>query len=340
MPKIYRGIIVLISIVGSVGIFLLFLWAFEGEKENGLQKVSEREPLAQQIQKQEEMVSMSEETEKTKASIVFGGDVMLDRYIRGIAERDGYSTLLEGETDILLESDGVVINLEGPITENPSISMGSPIGSRNNYYFTFSPESVDFLLENNMTIAHVGNNHIYNFDKEGLESTQKYLENAGIGYFGALEDLPERYVLRQTINDIDISLVSHNEFSKVRPEKIRELILEERRWADFVVVYAHWGVEYDTTPTQTQREIAYSYIESGADILIGSHPHVVQEIQEHQGKKIYYSLGNFVFDQYFSEGVKNGLLLKVTFPSEGELHIEEIPVTLSPSGKTHIGNIK
>lgn len=346
MSELFIKTLAVIGVLGVIG--LLFLWFFSTP---GLGQGEVREAQQEEIQKtfegregegnkEEKEITLTEMSRPTSASLVFGGDVMLDRYIRTIAERNEYETLLEGNTDILPESDAVVINLEGPITENPSRSMGSAIGSRENYYFTFAPESVNFLLSHNMTIAHLGNNHIYNFGAEGLASTQKYLEDAEIAYFGALKDLPKRNALRQTINGIDISLISHNEFSEIRSERILELIREERDWADFVVLYAHWGVEYKTTPTQAQRQIAHSYIDSGADIVIGSHPHVVQEIEEYKGKKIYYSLGNFIFDQYFSEEVRNGLLLEITFTSEGKLHTEEIPVTLSPSGKTHIGNIQ
>ncbi|NCS97807.1 MAG: CapA family protein, partial [Candidatus Pacebacteria bacterium] len=76
------------------------------------------------------------------------------------------------------------------------------------------------------------------------------------------------------------------------------------------------------------------FVAAGADIIIGSHPHVVQQHESINGVPVYYSLGNFVFDQYFEENVRRGLLLKVTFKKGSPITIEEQPIYLEGTGKT------
>jgi len=81
-------------------------------------------------------------------------------------------------------------------------------------------------------------------------------------------------------------------------------------------VYTHWGVEYSPA-TDSEKKLAHEFIDAGAEIVIGSHPHVVQEHEVYKGKNIYYSLGNLIFDQYFSDAVDHGLTLQV--PIAGSL---------------------
>jgi len=87
--------------------------------------------------------------------------------------------------------------------------------------------------------------------------------------------------------------------------------------------------------------LAHQLIDEGADLVIGSHPHVVQGIENYQGKKIYYSLGNFVFDQYFEEAVKNGLLVEARIdPNSGQLSFEDYPIRISKTGETELQESK
>ena len=86
--------------------------------------------------------------------------------------------------------------------------------------------------------------------------------------------------------------------------------------SDLIIVIAHWGNEYQTTINQTLQTMAYSFIDLGADLVIGSHPHVVQPQEVYKNKTIYYSLGNFVYDQYFSPETQKGLLVEVDINSQ------------------------
>ena len=107
-----------------------------------------------------------------------------------------------------------------------------------------------------------------------------------------------------------------------------------RAAGEIPIVYAHWGIEYATTSPEYVRELARSFIDAGAELVVGSHPHVVEESEIYKGNTIYYSLGNFIFDQYFSEDVRNGLLLEAVFNSSGVAAIKEIPIKLEHDRRT------
>ena len=325
--------------------FVVFLFMFSAlflggilsswrERENlknvGLSEYVQVESFSQ------ERVDTPEEN-PSRASIVFTGDVMLDRYIRTVARKIGYTSLLEDRGNILKEADAVVINLEGPITDNPSRSEGSAIGSRDNYYFTFEPKSIDFLLENAINIIHLGNNHIDNFGTEGISQTQDYLEKYSLEYFGAVHTLPEKIVLQKTLQGMQFSFVSYNQFSSISGDHIALVIKKEKEMSDFVVVYTHWGQEYKTISDQKQKDLAHNFIDAGADVIIGSHPHVIQEKEVYKGKTIYYSLGNFIFDQYFDASVKKGLVVRATFDAkESSIVFEEFIADISSQGITKL----
>lgn len=111
------------------------------------------------------------------------------------------------------------------------------------------------------------------------------------------------------------------------------MIFAEKNLGNVVVVYTHWGEEY-VPRTEKMKTLARQFVDAGASLVVGSHPHVVQESERYSDQYIYYSLGNFVFDQYFSDAVRNGLLLEVTFDPSGVESIKEIPIVLHPDGRT------
>lgn len=307
---------------------------FSLEMFSDTQKISEHEYAYQN------MDPVNEKVEDTMtASITFAGDAMFDRHIRMIAQKNGYDSLLNDSLGIFSQSDMTIINLEGPITTNVSRSLGSAIGSRDNYYFTFSPEILPFLKKNTMSLLHLGNNHIFNFGEEGLQETQKFLKDSDLGYFGSLSPSLEGSIYRKQMQGVSFSFISYNQFSSVSSAHIAEYIQKEQQQSDFVVVYTHWGEEYKTISNQKQRDIAHTFIDSGADVIIGSHPHVIQEKEIYKGKTIYYSLGNFIFDQYFSEQTKKGLIVRVLFDKKNNtISFEEFSVSLNVSGVSTIGD--
>jgi poly-gamma-glutamate synthesis protein (capsule biosynthesis protein) len=270
--------------------------------------------------------------------ILFGGDMMFDRYIRQMATQGGYGTVFSELASLIDAHDCVIANVEGPITDNPSVSVFSEIGTPENYRFTFDPIVASVLADNNFCLTNIGNNHIGNFGPDGVISTKRYLNEAGVGYFGDTHTLDEdRYIVYE-INDVRLGLVNYNAFVPDADEHaIQDLQSVLGKNVDFVIVYTHWGNEYEQSPQQEEIELAHRFIDAGADLIIGSHPHVVQSVEEYNGKMIYYSLGNFIFDQYFSRDTQRGLLVSVTLDvGDRTLMFEDHDIELLPTGKVQL----
>jgi poly-gamma-glutamate synthesis protein (capsule biosynthesis protein) len=272
--------------------------------------------------------------EEERATILFAGDMMFDRTIRIAMREEGDDHVFSCLPASLWNQDLIVANLEGPITTNRSTSEGSAPGSAENFSFTFSTSTATLLARHNIRLVNLGNNHILNFGNDGAAETLVWLKAAGVDYFGdPLAPSEDSRVARREVGGIPFSFVSWSDWTGGKEEDVLRQISAERAMGRMVVVYTHWGDEY-VPPNARVRALAKRFVDAGAEIVIGSHPHVVLEKETYQGKEIYYSLGNFVFDQYFTEEVRTGLLVRVIFDSEGVLSIEEIPTYLERDRRT------
>ncbi len=271
--------------------------------------------------------------EKNYVQLLFVGDIMFDRGIRYYAQKNnGNDFIFDKISQTLAENDLVVANLEGPITDNKSISADTAPGSTDNYFFTFDPGVAKTLFEKNIRLVNLGNNHILNFGSAGLKSTQKYLDQADVDYFGAPGGL--RSIIKN-IAGLKIAFVSYNQFNGDRASDVVNEIKKVKSEADLAVVFSHWGVEYSLAPTDLMKSLAHQFIDAGADLVIGSHPHVIEPMEIYNGKKIYYSLGNFIFDQYFNEDVRNGLGVVVKIDKDTkQLDFSEKNFYLQNNGQT------
>jgi poly-gamma-glutamate synthesis protein (capsule biosynthesis protein) len=229
----------------------------------------------------------------------------------------------------------MIANVEGPVTDNASVSQDSVMGSSDNYRFTFDPASLDALVAHDTCAVNIGNNHIENFGREGITQTKKYLQQRKIAYIGDTGDVQEERARVVLVNGVRVGLVNYNAFVADAYEHAHADLAEIVPQSDVVVVYTHWGVEYATEARTQEREMARAFIDAGADLIIGSHPHVVQNIEEYKGKEIYYSLGNFVFDQYFQPETQKGLLVGVTYDKKRDtLSFRDYAITLQRTGQT------
>lgn len=277
-------------------------------------------------------------------TVLFGGDMMFDRYIRQTMDSHGGNFIFSCIAETLGSADLVVMNLEGPITEYPSVSLGSEAGEPNNFIFTFPTEIATLLARYNIRLVSLGNNHTLNLGWEGMHSTRAALRAARVGYFGApslggLEsDSFDGASKIENINGVSLAFINYNEFApegwRVNAESARAQIVEARKHRYLPIVYTHWGNEYATISLPRQRVLAHDFVDAGAEMVIGSHPHVIEENELYNDKHIYYSLGNFIFDQYWDDNVRTGLLLRVTFTSRSVASVEEIPVELFRDGRT------
>ncbi|MBD3244606.1 MAG: AmmeMemoRadiSam system protein B [Candidatus Moranbacteria bacterium] len=274
---------------------------------------------------------------KNQISLLFTGDLMFDRYIRQVAAQKGNDFIFGDTGSLLQKQDLVITNLEGPITMNPSISQGTPIGGPGNMIFTFDPSLAETLKQFNIKMVNIGNNHILNFGQKGLEQTKNFLDQEEIEYFGTVNQLNNSGLIKN-FQGVEIGFLNYNQFARFQTfEEFKNKIRLYKDKHDLVIVYAHWDREYQTVPLPKTREKAHEMIEEGADLIIGSHSHVIGEKEVYKGKKIYYSLGNFIFDQYFRADARSGLLVEVKIdPLTKILTTREIFVKMKKNGQTKI----
>lgn len=265
-----------------------------------------------------------------EAKLLFVGDLNFDRYMREVINEKGGDFIFSCMGNILKGADLVIGNLEGPITDNPSVSVGTEIGSSPNYTFTFSPTIAKLLKRYNIQLVNIGNNHASDFGKGGIVSTRKYLEEAEIDYIGGFNG--DEPIFRTKMGGKNISFISYNQFGGDSPEKVSEKIREENKAERLVIVYAHWGDEYGPV-TVNQRRAAKLFSEAGARAIIGSHPHVISPSEKIGETMVYYSLGNFIFDQYWNPEVRTGLMLELDI-KDGQITTLEHKVVLDRDGRT------
>lgn len=271
--------------------------------------------------------------EPQEAHIVFGGDLMFDRTIRTTIDEKGGDYIFSCIDSVLQNADLVVANLEGPITASSSKSVGTAVASANNYRFTFPTSTAALLAAHNIKLVTIGNNHIMNFGLNGLEQTKYWLTQAGVGYFGDPDAAEAERVARVTIQGIPFSFVNWSDWTSDNTDHTVAQVRAEADAGRVVVVFSHWGDEYVPPPPRV-KALAHEFADAGAALVLGAHPHIVQEHEVYHGKNIYYSLGNFVFDQYWNDAVSHGLLLGVTFDKGGVTHVSEMPTVLQRDRRT------
>lgn len=263
--------------------------------------------------------------------ILFVGDIMLDRGVSWYADKNGKDRIFSGVKDLFQKYDIVVGNLEGTITNNESIAR------KNNKIlrFTFDKSYSDVLKNAGFDILSLANNHATDFGTDGYNQTISNLSNVGILSFGSpRNDNNISNIIK--LNNKNFCFIGYHDLYTHDETPVLSEIGKLDSECDSIIVFAHWGDEYKTKSNERQRNLAYKFIDQGVDLIIGSHPHVVQENEEYKGKRIFYSLGNFVFDQDFSYDTKHGIAVGVDFVND-KADFEIIPITIE-EGRVSITN--
>lgn len=253
-----------------------------------------------------EVIAKNDIVQNEPATLLAVGDLLLDRYIKREIDRKGADYSLANVKSFLSGNDLALANLEGSFTDFKPRKLDP-----NNTSFTFDPALAAMLKASGFNLVNLANNHVQDFGKDGFAQSRTYLEKNGINYFGDFYN--GREALIKEIRGIKIAFVGYNEFGDPAIAGTLEKIKKAKGEADFVVVYAHWGAEYETDFWPGSQERGRQFIDAGADVVLGGHPHVVQPIEIYKNKPIFYSLGNFLFDQIFSDQVRHGLAVKITF---------------------------
>lgn len=246
-------------------------------------------------------------------TFMFGGDVMLGRMVAHTFLPKGLPHVFDkiGER-AFWGVDAGVINLEGPISPVP---VQDDYNSKN-LIFNFPPQAINALKFLRVSGVSLANNHTANAGKKGLQDTRDLLQKADIQAIGGPgnQDIPNVSVYPGE----KLKLVVIGVHALYIPPDISEMITRYKQDPDNrIVIFPHWGVEYAAIHNSYQEKLAHAWIDAGADLIIGAHPHVIQDAEVYYNKPIFYSLGNFVFDQNFSKETQQGLLVAGEFTDKG-----------------------
>ena len=257
-------------------------------------------------------------------NIVFTGDILLDRGVRRVINQHGVDHLFSAGVDSIFHSAQVVVgNLECPATK-----IQSPVQKL--YIFRAEPEWLEALKRHSITHLNLANNHSIDQGREGLMDTRQNIIDAGMTPIGAganMTEAAEPVLLSRTPRNVwlvpSLRLALENyaylpEKPCVSQEPIDSLLnrVHHLRKADstaVIIVSLHWGGEHTMHPVNSQRWDARQIIRAGADVLVCHHTHTLQDVEDINGHSVFYSIGNFIFDQSKPENTKACLVrLKIT----------------------------
>ncbi len=270
--------------------------------------------------------------------LLFAGDIMLSRAVGKKIQKAGDQNFpFLKIADTIRSADFAFANLENPISNH-----GSNQGSI--YSFRADPKTAEGLTFAGFDAASIANNHIWDWGSEALLDTINILKEHHIIPLGAGKDFASANAPQFfTLGNTRLALLAFTTlypksleataktFGVSNPDlaNIKSQIALARNEADLVIVSLHWGDEYQTHSNRSQQQLARAIIDSGANLVIGHHPHVLQEMEEYHGGYIFYSLGNFIFDQNFSEVTRLGGLARVIIRHQKIESVEIIPIRIN-----------
>ena len=295
----------------------------EGESEDAEEPTAEPEPTP------------LPEPQEIQITITAAGDVSLGNYYgQGYSgsfretfdNLQDYNYFFENVYDIFSADDMTIVNLEGTLTRAEERLEGQE------FCISGDPEFVNMLTAGSIEAVSMGNNHRLDYLQQGTDDTVKVLEETGIPYA-----YDEYTGIFETSQGIRIGFVSIN---VTEEEPTGEIYLEEgiaslkEDGCDLIFACCHWGLELHYNPNDFQKDLGRKCIDWGADLVIGHHPHVLQGIEEYQGKYIIYSLGNFCFGANKNPKDKDCLIVQQTFTfidgiKQEESQLKVIPCSIS-----------
>lgn len=244
-------------------------------------------------------------------SIISTGDIMLGRTVnyKTLVYKD-YTWAFKNIAELMKSADLTYINLENPLVENcPTKNEGMIFCAPNDH--------VNGLLFAGVDGASLANNHAYNYAAPGLNNTEKVLTQNNILVAGiknpSYKDVKGLKIALLAYDDVECYA---NSIACLDENTLTSEIKTAQENADLVVIMFHWGNEYTHKPTQRQVDFAHLSIDTGADLVLGNHPHWYQPLEMYKEKLIVYSHGNTIFDQMWSEKTKEGLMIKSTFDTK------------------------
>jgi poly-gamma-glutamate capsule biosynthesis protein CapA/YwtB (metallophosphatase superfamily) len=257
------------------------------------------------------MKQLKREQQTTSITLSAAGDVTLGRdenygYINSfddVAKRNGIRFFSKNIEPIFKNDDFTTVNLETTLTT-------STRKANKKFRFRGHPSYAKILTFAGIEAVNLANNHTYDYLQKGYEDTIASLKREGIGYFD------EKHPLLTMVKGVKIGVVGYKGWvdnSQVRKQILNDIRSLRKKGAKIVLVHFHWGEERSYIPNKTQKSLGRFAIDSGADLVVGHHPHVIQGIEEYKGKFIVYSLGNFMFGGNKNPTDKDTFIFQQTF---------------------------
>ncbi|RJQ31239.1 CapA family protein [Candidatus Parcubacteria bacterium] len=263
-----------------------------------------------------------------ETTLLFVGDIMMSRAVEKsvINKRKGDFNFLFEKAGFIKEADLAFGNLEGPVSDK-----GKDIG--NLYSFRMRPESLDAAKDAGFDAFSIANNHMADWGPEAFTDTVERLKEKGILFPGGGANRKEAVFPQvKKVNGLSIGFLAFSdkgprwlEAGEEKPgiltvkEDFADIVAKSAEKTDVLIVSFHFGEEYESKHNSRQEFLARSAIDNGAKIVIGHHPHVIQDTEFYKDGFIAYSLGNFIFDQTFSEETMTGMALHITLNSSGAI---------------------
>jgi poly-gamma-glutamate capsule biosynthesis protein CapA/YwtB (metallophosphatase superfamily) len=210
-----------------------------------------------------------------------------------------------GVLSVLSQDDLTIANLETTLTNAPSPAIpGRP-------RFRGKPEYTAILQAGSVEVVNIANNHSHDFGQTGYAETVKVVRDAGIGVAG------NEFIDKRIVKGVEIVNLGFTGGDPVVLPSVVKWVKAEKTEKNLVFVSFHWGAEGSNSPNGVQYALGRAAVDAGADLVIGTHPHVLQGIEVYKGKHIVYSLGNFVFGGHGNPSDKDSIIYQETFGEAG-----------------------
>lgn len=293
----------------------------------------EKEPTTNPDTEQTPIPDNEQPSDSSEAVLAFAGDVMFSEQSVAAYDKNGVLALADADMlSLMQEADLFMINEEFPF------SLRGEAMEDKQYTFRTDPKYVSIFQELGVDLVTVANNHALDFGRDAFCDTLDTLKDADITCVGGGYNFTEASAPAvSTVHGQSFAIFAATRvspsydwyatdsqpglFQTYDPARLNAAIAEADALYDHVIVFVHWGIERNETPEDYQRSLARGYIDAGADLIVGCHPHVLQGFEYYKGVPILYSLGNYLFGNRSDDT----LLLLAVFSEDGSLAVRLHP---------------
>ena len=268
------------------------------------------------------------------------GDILLSRNVKKVLNEYGKQYPYEKIKGEVLKDDITIANLECALTDNSNHAL-----KKNRIVLGADRDNATYLKRGGIDVVSLANNHTMDYLPEGLQDTVQSLNDAKVGYVGVKNNSTaqiEPYIVEK--KGIKVGVLGYNTFPPeglfYSDDDIRVLyarigyledmkiqISDAKKKCDFLIVYFHFGSEYYTKVSEEQKQYARTAVDSGADFVVGSHPHLLQGMEIYNDVPIYYSLGSCIFDDLSYPETNDSIILQIKL-SKNSMKVKEIPIVI------------